>query len=166
MYVPSNIIKLPNVFLIPDSLSSGGAGTKVVFSNASIDANWKYFDLELNTNWSLDVTNTVITVTKKTLVRSVMRQVSVTDNQRFQSGIFDNSNDLQLGKQGGWHIANSNFGGSLAWPNGINLAHLHNSADAIVDANTSFYIKITLVTPSGGGIRYYASSLALFQLED
>lgn len=162
MYIPSNIIKLPNIVLFPDLASSGGANTVATFNSASSDANYRFFDLEQNTNYSLSgVDKSIITVTKKTLVRATLRQSDVITNQSYLYGIFDSTSNLQLGCQGGYGLLLNSF----ASPHGGTLAQYHNSADAIVDANTSFYLKIISVSPSGGGIYPEASKIYLFQLE-
>ena len=161
MYIPSNIIRMPSVLLFPDQLSTGGANTKATFTNASSDPNYKSFDLELNTNYSINSLDTsIITVTKKTLVRATLRQATVAQNQGYLYGIFDSTTNLQLGCQGGYGYLNNSY----ASPNGGGLYQYHNSADAILEANTSFYLKIVSVT-SGGGIYPNASKIYLFQLE-
>lgn len=162
MYIPSNIIRMPNVFLFPDQLNTGGANTKATFSSARTDPNYKSFDLEENTNYSIDSVDTsILTVNKKTLVRATLRQYTTASNQGYLYGIFDSTTNLQLGCQGGYGYLSTSY----ASPNGGGLYQYHNSADAILEANTSFYLKIVSVTPSGGGIYTSASKIYLFQLE-
>jgi len=162
MYIPSNIIRMPSVLLFPDQLNTGGANTKATFTNASTNPNYKFFDLEQNTNYSINNLDTsVITVTKKTLIRATLRQATAAQNQGYLYGIFDSTTNLQLGCQGGYGYLSNSY----ASPNGGALHQYHNSADAILDANTSFYLKIVSVTPSGGGISTQASKIYLFNLE-
>ena len=161
MYVPSNIIRLPNIVLIPDQINTGGAGTKATFTNAQASSSYSHFDLEENTNYTIEVDTTVITVTKKTLVRATLKQYTTATNQSYLYGIFDNTSNTQLGCQGGYGYLNASYG----TPNGGALNNYHNSADAIIEANTSFYLKIVSVSPSGGGVYAKHSKVYLFQLE-
>lgn len=168
MYIPSNILRMPSVLLFPDESDTVGADLKATFTNASLDSNYISFGLEQNTNYSINSLDTsIITVTKKTLVRATLRQkvwlsgYQPIQNQSYLYGIFDNTTNLQLGCQGGFGFLYASY----PTPNGGGLNQYHNSADAILEANTSFYIKTVSVTPSGGGILPIASKIYLFQLE-
>lgn len=163
MYIPSNIVRLPNIILIPDQIASGGAGTKATFT--SVDSGYRYFDLEENTNYSIGGDTSAITVTKKTLIRATLHPYTLptlSTQQNYLFGIFDNITNVQIGSQGGFGYIVQTAGTS---PNGVTLYNYHNFAEAVVDANTSFYIKIVTATSTNAGIYYQASKVYLFQLE-
>lgn len=167
MYVPSNILRLPSITLFADNTATGGVGTIASFLTASTNSNYQVIGLENNPNWSIDATGQLITVTKKTLIRASMKpQPCTVSSVRFQFGIFDNSTSNRLGTEGGFDWLSA-ANGNAAWPNGGNLSHVHNTADAIVDANTTFNIKITFVTSTAiKGFRNPISYIQLYQLED
>jgi len=164
MYVPSNILKMPSVCLIPDNLTTALVAT---FSNAASDSNYRSQGLEPNTAWSIDADTSRILILKKTLVRAFIKPQKATDtgSLRYQFAIQDPSTLATIGTQGGFDWLEY-FAGGATWPNGGNLSHVHSSADAIVDANTYIRIAVTFRTSSAlKGILADASYVALYQLE-
>lgn len=164
MYVPSNILKMPSICLIPDNLTTELIAT---FSNAASDPNYRSQGLEPNTAWSIDADTSRILILKKTLVRAFIKpQKPTTASLRYLFGIQNPTTSAIIGTQGGFDWLSVNAG-NTTWPNGGNLSHAHSSADAIVDANTYIRIAVTYRTSTAlKGILADASYVALYQLED
>jgi hypothetical protein len=162
-YSGYNILRMPNIMIAPDTYTGTHLNKIISFVNYNTDpiSNSTFSGEKCNCISIDSITNTILTTTKKILVRVKLTTLLTAAGTNYVDwAIYNSVDNSTLGMNGrnGFFYNTSNKLSTLNFGN--------YEAIAIIPANTSFYIKCFSASgTAGAALNSIGSNIAIFQLE-